>query len=193
MFLIINSFIYRTVVMLIPHPNWLMGLAIIFIYFIVIIPLTLYGTEKVLKYAISKGKALTLLLMATPVLIISLYFYNEYREKSLDQVISYDEDDIHALVFHEGHEEEWRTDEREHADKLNEFLSQYQVKRVRHRDWDSDVSNENGFRITIYSDGRPILASVYEERMLDVGTGPYKVVNGPIDIEWVENFIEENR
>ncbi|MDQ0350952.1 hypothetical protein J2R98_000755 [Alkalibacillus filiformis] len=191
--LIINTFIYRTAVMLIPHPSWLIGLATILIYFIVIIPLTLYVTEKLIKYATSKGKALTLLLMATPVLIISLYFYNEYREKSLDQVMNYNEDELHELVVHEGHEQEWRTDEQEHAEAISEFLSQYQVKKMRNRDWDSDVSNEKGFRITIYKEGSAIMTSIYEDRLLDVGTGPYEVVNGPVDIGWIENYIKKHQ
>lgn len=44
--------------------------------------------------------------------------------------------------------------------------------------------------VTIYSKGKIIIASIYENRLIYVNEGKYyKVINNPIDINWVENLI----
>ncbi|MEB1809082.1 MAG: hypothetical protein LPK26_17650 [Bacillaceae bacterium] len=59
-------------------------------------------------------------------------------------------------------------------------------------EWDSDVSEEEGFMLTIYAKNKPIMASIYERRVHFLNEGKYyNVLNGPIDMDWVKNFIKE--
>jgi len=69
-----------------------------------------------------------------------------------------------------------------------EFLNQYQVKRMKDSEWDPDLSGEQGFWTIIrYTEYKLTMAVLNEGRL--VFTNEYfKVVNGPIDMNWIENF-----
>ncbi|KQL54179.1 hypothetical protein AN964_12185 [Heyndrickxia shackletonii] len=128
--------------------------------------------------------------------IIIIYFiknYYGYREKALDDVISYDIKNFESLVFNEGVEQfERRTDNKAHAEKFNDFLSQYRVKKMKDSEWNGNVSKEKGFLVTIYTTRGPIMASIYEHRLTFYNDGAYyKVINGPIDIDWVKVYIDK--
>ncbi|TFB14146.1 hypothetical protein E3U55_14630 [Filobacillus milosensis] len=129
--------------------------------------------------------------------MISLNIYNEYREKGLGEVIEYDTSDVEELVFYEGHPPyNWKTDEVEHADALKEFLSQYRVKKMSDDEWNTNVSKEKGFQVTIYLEDKIIMSTIYENRLMVLGSSSgsiFKVTNGPIDVEWVENYLKKHR
>ncbi|MDE5415257.1 hypothetical protein [Alkalihalobacterium chitinilyticum] len=127
------------------------------------------------------------------IIFFSINIFNDYRAKGLDDLISFNSTDFDSFVFNEGHEHlEVRTDKKEHAEKLDDFLSQYRVKRMNDNEWDSDVSEEEGFMLTIYSKNKPIMASIYERRVHFLNEGKYyNVLNGPIDMDWVNNYIQE--
>lgn len=130
------------------------------------------------------------LVIITGIFLFSYNIYNDNREKGLNDVISYDIKNFESLIFNEGVGQfEWRTDKEEHAEKLIDFLSRYRVKKMKDYEWDSNVSNEEGFQVTIYSKGKPIMASIYEHRVHYYNDGDYyKVVNGPIDVGYIEKF-----
>ncbi|GLO65249.1 hypothetical protein MACH08_10330 [Oceanobacillus kimchii] len=73
-----------------------------------------------------------------------------------------------------------------------EFLSQYQVKKINDRDWNSDVSKETGFMIEIRTENEVVMASIYENQLMSINNNGdyYKVVNGPIEIRWVYDYIK---
>ena len=131
-------------------------------------------------------------LVVVIVIFFSMKIYNEYREKSLDEVIGYYSSSLHSFVFKFiGDNIEWKTDKEVPLEELIEFLSRYQVKKMKDVEWNSDVSKEEGFDISIYSKGKPILVSIYEERIhLLSGHGYYKVINGPINMDWVKKYHE---
>lgn len=126
------------------------------------------------------------IIIAIPIIII----INNPKEEELDRIINYNIEEFDYLVINH----ELKTDQKKHAEEFSELLSQYRVKKMKSRDWDSDVSTENGFFITIYSDDNPIvLASIYENRLVFYNNGEYyKVLNGPIDMGWVNKMYNEN-
>jgi hypothetical protein len=140
-----------------------------------------------------KHKRYLLIGLAAIIIFFSIKIYNEYREKGLNDLISYDLSKFDYLVFNEGIEQfQARTDQAEHAKKLNDFFRQYRVKKMRDDEWNSDVSNERGFNLTIYTNGKPIIAHIYENRLLFLNDGNYyTIVNGPIDMEWIKSYMEE--
>ncbi|MGD7045711.1 hypothetical protein [Jeotgalibacillus proteolyticus] len=75
--------------------------------------------------------------------------------------------------------------------ELLEFLSQYQVKKTGLRDFESQYPDEQLNLHFIYEDGIPTYSSLFERDVVLVvltGENQYKVINGPLDQEWVEEF-----
>lgn len=127
-------------------------------------------------------------------IFLSIKFYDDHRVKGLGDVIEYDINKFETLAFNEGYMDsfDWRTDQKEHAEKLDDFLSQYLVKKMKDKEWNPDLSEEKGFKMTIYTKGDPIIAFIYEYRLLFLNEQHYyEVVNGPIDINWVESYVEK--
>ncbi|SES90819.1 hypothetical protein SAMN05216389_103137 [Oceanobacillus limi] len=169
---------------------------IVLLYFLAVIPFTAYLSERVLQFCQNQRFMNRRILIATlimiPIMFVSLKLYNEYKEKGLVEAMDYDEDSFEMFIFYPGQNIEWRTTNQDHVDELMDFLSQYDVKRMKQRDWDSDVSNERGVSFDIVNSDRPIMAYIMEER-LRINTEYYSLVNGSIDIDWIINFIEENQ
>ncbi|WP_077595894.1 hypothetical protein [Oceanobacillus kimchii] len=84
------------------------------------------------------------------------------------------------------------TEDHQAVKKMVEFLSQYQVKKINDRDWNSDVSKETGFMIEIRTENEVVMASIYENQLMSINNNGdyYKVVNGPIEIRWVYDYIK---
>ncbi|WP_047982462.1 hypothetical protein [Ornithinibacillus contaminans] len=194
--LFISSYIYGLIyIKFIPWNYDFTDIIYVLLYFIAVIPLTAFVAEKLVKYSLRKGldkdktvKIFIPIMIAVPIILISIYLVDDYREKGLEDVISFNSSNIDYILVNDN----LQTDSKEQADSLQEFLSQYQVKKMKNDEWNSDVSNEKGFRITIHSNDKPIGASIYENRLVSYNSGDYyKVVNGPIDMDWVEEMMEE--
>lgn len=129
------------------------------------------------------------------IMFLSLYFYNENREKDLTEVMNYRSSDFESINFKFQAHDDWSDDDEDSARELIDFLSQYRVKKMNDSWWDGDVSKETGFELTIHAtENIPLMGSIFGERLLDYTTGDaYKVVNGPIDMEWIERYNEKTR
>ncbi|TMW71041.1 hypothetical protein [Alteribacter natronophilus] len=126
---------------------------------------------------------------AAVIIFFSIKTYDDYREKSLDDVMAYDTSEVDSLVMNH----ELITDNERHAEELSAYLSQYQVRKMRNRDWDPDVSGTKGFDVSINGeDGTLAWAGIYEDRLhLYSRSAYYEILNGPIDMGWVGRFIED--
>lgn len=120
------------------------------------------------------------------VLLFSWNVYNNHREKGLDDLFTYQASTFMSMEFDHF---AWRTKETEPVEELMGFLSQYRVKKMKDFEWNSNVSGEKGFEVMIYLKGKTTGASIYENRLLSYNYASYyKVLNGPIDMEWIEAF-----
>ena len=129
----------------------------------------------------TKSLIIIVLIIAISIIIV----INNNSEKNLDDVVSYDTKDFDYLLINH----DIRTDKKEHAEELNVLLSKYRVKKMKVREWDSAISREKGYSITISANGKPITASIYENRLVFINNGNfYKVVNGPIDMDWFDKI-----
>lgn len=167
------------------------------IFFVVIIPFASYLADMLMKFIIDKNiyqksifKFLLAFIIVLPISLISITIYNEYREKNLNDVLSYDLAHVKSLEFQlDGSPGYWKSDNIEATKELFNFLSQYDVKKMRDSEWNSDVSKETGFRFTVYTKGDIIMASVYENRLMLLSDGKYySVTNGPINMEWIAKY-----
>lgn len=112
--------------------------------------------------------------------------YDDHREKGLDELITYQDDKFKAMEFNFS---DWRIEEKEPVEELLEFLGRYRVKKMKDSEWNGNVSGEKGFQFMVYMRGKSTGASIYENRILSFNkTSYYKVLNGPIDMEWIEAF-----
>jgi hypothetical protein len=120
-------------------------------------------------------------------LLFSRNLYLDHREKGLDKLFSYQASNFVEMNFnHEG----WRTEETVPVEELLEFLSQYRVKKMKDSEWDPNLSKERGFQFLISpKEGKGAGAIILPNRlMLFNKPGYYKVLNGPIDMEWIDAF-----
>lgn len=125
------------------------------------------------------------------IIAVALFFfwnlYDDHREKGLDELFSYDASNFVAMNFnYKG----WQTEETEPVEELLEFLSQYRVKKMKDSQWDQNVSKERGFDFLIVPEkGKGSGASIHPTRLMLLNKpGYYKILNGPIDMEWIDAF-----
>ena len=113
------------------------------------------------------------------------------RERNLGGEFARYTEQVRGMSFHlEKHPEGWRTREAKPVEELQEFLGRYQVKKMKDDDWDPDVSREHGFTVDISNGHKSLHAHVMEHRIM-WRHGYFYVLNGPIDMEWVEDFNEK--
>jgi len=129
------------------------------------------------------------------VLAIGFLFakYSEYKEKSLDEIFTHNVKEFKSMTFDIYNDDRLSTDKKDAMSELTEFLSQYQVKKMKNADWNPDVSTEKGYSLDIHSENKIIMVGFYEERIHIFDEGYYKVINGPIDIEWLQSLEEKYR
>ena len=74
-----------------------------------------------------------------------------------------------------------------------EFLSGYRVKKMKDKEWDSNVAGEKGFDITFISkEENPVIVHIYEKRLIFLNGGDYyHILNGPVDTAWVDKLLKE--
>ncbi|WP_217588400.1 hypothetical protein [Lentibacillus saliphilus] len=161
------------------------------LYCIIVIPLSGYLSNILTTFAVSKGlvtRQTMLIPIAVMIAIPVIFVVNDYKEKDLNEVISFNIDKVDYVQI----DHRLRTDELEDAKTLSELLSQYRVKKMKDREWNSDVSKEKGYTITIYpKDSNPIIASIYEDRLHTNDGDYYEVVNGPIDMSWFDKLYDQ--
>lgn len=169
----------------------------VLLYIIIIIPISAYLSDKLTNFSLNmglrEGNHLTIfivIMISLPVVLFSAYLNSESREQSLDHIITYNTKDFNYLIIDLNHDK-LQIDEKEDAEELNNLFKKYKVKKIKKSEWDSDVSKEKGFQLTVYSrDKVEIMASIYEDRIL-LGSGKaYEVINGPINVDRVMEVFE---
>lgn len=74
--------------------------------------------------------------------------------------------------------------------ELISFLNQYKVKKIGDRDFVSEYPDEQ-FQFQLeYEDDRVTMPSLIERDVLLNDMYQYEITNGPVDYEWLEEFLE---
>lgn len=135
------------------------------------------------------------------IIIISLKTVNDYRERNLVDLIKYKSTDFLSLGFttdgnkvqgNKGYE--WFTEDKKPADELLEFLGQYRVKKINEEEFSGNLNKEEifEFNFTIsHSKAKPALVWVFGNKIHILSKGYYKVVNGPVEVEWIRRYNEK--
>ena len=172
----------------------------VLVFFLAIIPFTAYLAKRISRFMEEKElhdkgafKLVPVFIVILPLALITFSLYNEYGEKNLTKALSYDPSQLESVEFSsDGNSAVWEISSDDAASELHNFFNQYDVKKMKDSDWDSDVSKETGFKLTLYTKDGIIMASIYENRMRLLSGGDYySVVNGPIDMEWVAVYNEK--
>jgi hypothetical protein len=126
-------------------------------------------------------------------LLVAFGTLSTNQSSTLDELFGYNSTDFTSFEFKQINApgETWSTNEEQSVEELSRFLSQYEVEQMKDFEWNSDVSKEKGFEVGIFLKNKPILASIFDDRIHLYGDGYYKVANGPIDMEWVTKFNEK--
>ncbi|MED4128359.1 hypothetical protein [Shouchella miscanthi] len=130
-------------------------------------------------------------------LSIKLVYY--YEERSLESLIYYNEDDVMIMAVttditkvEQANGYEFYLEDLEQMEKLMEFLSAYQVKRVSQTHYQRQLlyGTQQQIFVSHYSH-TPSVAFIGEAGVHLVDDGTYQVMNGPIDMKWLAEFIDE--
>lgn len=121
---------------------------------------------------------------------------NDYKEKRLSDVINYDTTKFEHFAFeYRGDENDsWISDDNETFEELLNFLSKYEVKKV--KSTDVDVKNrEEGFDIFISLKGKADsdMYTIWEGYISKGGSDHYELLNGSIDMEWIKAYNKKNQ
>lgn len=165
------------------------------VLFIIMIPAARVVARKFERVTTEKAKkrytivAVGIAMIASGLLVFSIY--DEYRVKSLDSAFDFHPEKAQHLQFDLAGDM-YVIEDKQALAEWKTFLNQYDVKKMSDREWDADVSNEQHFMISIVFDNHWTGGSVSENRLINFGDMDYyEVVNGPIDMKWVNNFIEK--
>jgi hypothetical protein len=130
-------------------------------------------------------------------LILGIYGFTkwaDYREKNLVDLLDFNKiEKIHykqlPLMDDMAAYNRQLTDDAA-IQELISFLSQYKVKKLGDRDFISAYTEEQ-FQFQLeYKDDRVTLPSLIERDVLLNDMHQYKIINGPVDYEWLEEFLE---
>ncbi|MFB1051452.1 hypothetical protein [Paraliobacillus sp. JSM ZJ581] len=122
------------------------------------------------------------------VLFFSVELINDYKEKNLGDVVNFNPSDLNYLDI----DMEVHTNEKIYAEKLIEFISQYRVQKIRSKVWEREYSATKGFTFIISKkNGDSVSFTIQQERLHYHSSDYYKVLNGPINMDWLENFKNE--
>lgn len=135
------------------------------------------------------------------ILLISLKIFNDNRERDFDDLIGYKHRDFHSMGFitdigkvPDDRAYEWLTEEKEVVEELLEFLSQYRIKRISEAQFNEKINSKDRFEFTInHSKANPSIVWVFGDRVHILVGHYYEVLNGPIDMEWINEFNDKYR
>lgn len=134
-----------------------------------------------------KNKPILYSLLAVMVVgfFLSFKLYNNYREKSFVDEINYNSSSFQSFSFSNKKSSAWKKDTKEPAEILMKHLSKYQIK----KDPKCSTNLSKGFEFTIgLKDKTEKFVSVFDKCTYIMDSGLYKIVNGPVDMNWIQKF-----
>ncbi|MCG3086663.1 hypothetical protein [Sporosarcina cyprini] len=145
-----------------------------------------------------KLRYVTIFIVAMAI-FFSLKVFNEYRERNLVDVMRYKSSDFYALgVIKDVNEVpkdkgyEWYTKDKEPVNELLEYLGSYRVKKIKEEEFTANQYQGERFEFTItHAKSNPSIVWIGANHVQVLVGNYYEVVNGPIDMEWIEEFNEK--
>ncbi|MEC0249595.1 hypothetical protein P4H65_27845 [Paenibacillus chitinolyticus] len=137
---------------------------------------------------------------------VIFYNWNEYREKSMTDVIPLHAGEWTWMAFSKNRPApdakpfEWETKEKEPMEELLSFLSQYRVKRkhVGYEALSQEVTalrnSGSAFEFELVRDkSETVLIYANNDTVYVLTDRLYEIKNGPINSEWIDTFNEKYR
>lgn len=147
--------------------------------------------------SIKKKYSYFLALIVVGILVFSFLRWNDYREKDLVEVL--DAEEIVEFRYTD-RTKEYRVvsynsivKDQEPLQELAEFFSQYRVKKEGGRNFSTKYPDEQFSFHPFYEDDRISTPSLIERDVLLFDMDQYKIVNGPVDYAWLEDFMERQK
>lgn len=144
--------------------------------------------------SIKKKYSYLLALFFVGILVFSFLRWDDYREKDL--VVVLDAEEIVEFRYTDRTEEYAGIEytgivkDQESLQELINFFSQYRVKKEGGRNFDTKYPEEQFTFHTFYEDDRITIPSLIERDVFLFDMDQYKIINGPVDYAWLEEFME---
>ncbi|WP_078392956.1 hypothetical protein [Shouchella patagoniensis] len=131
---------------------------------------------------------------------IMLKVGNDNRQRNLAELIPFNKEDLLLLgitVERDNVEKEngyeWYTTEPALVEEVVSFLGEYQVKRVDTDVYHQQFIEEKPLELYIsHQKSKPSIVFLGETGVMIIGTSGFELLNGPLEVEWFQEFIEEN-
>ncbi|WP_391203462.1 hypothetical protein [Psychrobacillus sp. L4] len=145
-----------------------------------------------------KKNKIYLILFIVVIAIFSFKYWNDYRERDLEDLIRLKKSDFIGFSFTnsgipilDDKSDGWGTKDIEPVDELLNFLSQYRVKKQKENFFDTNYKGKR-FGFTIHHNkSNPTMVTV-EEKYVHIYNGKYyEVVNDTIDMDWLNAYFEK--
>jgi hypothetical protein len=142
-------------------------------------------------------KRRTVILFCIVIVAVALYSYkhwDQYREKSIETVLD-TEHNPQEIIFKKSSNDYWKTEDPETIQELMSFLDKYQIKKSKYynggeSEWDIDLI----WTTNIDNIGMKMVnISITDYYVWINFTDQYSVINGPVDVDWLENYFTRNR
>ncbi|WLR57213.1 hypothetical protein LC048_10310 [Mesobacillus subterraneus] len=129
-------------------------------------------------------------------LIYGVTSWDDYREKTLADLL--DTSKIEKIYYNQlPIKDEKAAYNRQLTDdkaiqELISYLSQYRVKKIGDRDFVSEYPDEQFIFQLEYEDDQVTTPSLIERDVLLNDQYQYEITNGPVDYQWLEEFLMKN-
>ena len=126
-------------------------------------------------------------------LLVLVYRWNDYREKEMTDVLDAEEvDELLYTMFPS--EDEVGFFNRSITDpssikELTDFFGQYKVKKIGARSFSPEYPDEQFSFQLEYTDDRITMSSLIERDVLLVEHEQYAITNGPVDYNWIQDYL----
>ncbi|QMT18043.1 hypothetical protein H1Q58_03210 [Planococcus maritimus] len=125
-----------------------------------------------------------------------IFRWNEYREKDMVEVL--DAEAVEQIFYTKLPLEDEEVyfnhsiDNPAAIQEFTDFLGQYKVKKIGVRDFSSSYPDEQFSFDLVYTDERNTIPSLIERNILLNEHDQYEITNGPVDYQWLQEFLEKH-
>lgn len=145
-----------------------------------------------------KMRAVLLLALIIGGLYVMLETINDFNEKSFKDFFETVDANFDSLTFtkptmHGSPAESWRIDDELKVDEFLQFLQKYNVKKLKPEEIDPN-DNIDEFSISLTDpSGNSMTVIVAENLIIQNEQLYYKIVDGPLDVDWIVRFFVSNK
>ncbi len=145
-----------------------------------------------------KFRAILLIAIFIGGMYVMIQSMDDYKEKEFNELLNSRNDPFVSLLFSKpstigASADTWVVDEDKEIENLLLFLQNYHVRKMKPEEV-SIGDHAEQFSISLHdNEGNTITIIVNENVIIENSLSYYKIVDGPLDVEWLVQFFVQNQ